>query len=125
MSPAQRKATKKDHPSGKMKKTQRTVSDLRKDLQAIGVLGMGNKKKLQQLAVHNHIPIEISTLGIVEGWEGKAKGIMLQILFEWGHIDSSKKAEYTVDGKNDDFGNLDAETSLRHVTERTALRLPR
>jgi hypothetical protein len=53
---------------------------------------------------------------IVEGWEGKAKG-MLQIFFERGHIDPSKIAEYTVDGRNDAFGNLIPETSLRHLME--------
>jgi len=80
------------------------------------VLGMGDKKELQRLCVLNDIPIETTMEGIIEGWEGKSKG-MLQILFERGHINPSKIAEYTVDGKNDAFGNLDPRTSLRHLME--------
>jgi hypothetical protein len=44
MPPAQPEATRKDHPSRKMKKTQWKVANLKKDLQAKGVLGVGNKK---------------------------------------------------------------------------------
>jgi hypothetical protein len=40
--------------------------------------------------------------GIVEGWEGKVKG-MLQILFERGHIDPSKISKYSVGRRNDAF----------------------
>jgi hypothetical protein len=61
-------------------------------------------------------PIETSIQGIIEGWGGKAKG-MLQILFERGKVDPAKMAEYTVHGKNDAFGNLMPETSLRHLME--------
>jgi hypothetical protein len=68
----------------------------------------------------NDARIIIETNGIVEGWEGKAKG-MLQILFEQGFLDPSKIAnrdlskimEHAVDGRNDAFGNLLPETSLR------------
>jgi hypothetical protein len=56
----------------------------------------------------------MSMQGIVEGWEGKAKG-MLQILFEHGHIDPIKISEYTVDRRNGAFGNLIPETSLQHL----------
>jgi hypothetical protein len=45
----------------------------------------------------NDVPIEMPIQGIVEGWEGKARG-MLQIFFKLGHIDPSKISEYTVDG---------------------------
>jgi hypothetical protein len=112
MSPEQQEATRRDRPSGKMKKTQQEVADLNKDLQAKGVLGMGDKKELQLLCTLNDVPIEMPMQGIVEGWEGKAKG-MLQILFGCGHIDQSKISKYTVDQRNDAFGNL------------TTLRLPR
>jgi hypothetical protein len=116
MTPAERVATRKDHPSGKMKRTQQKVVDLTKDLQAKGVLGMGDKKELQRLCSNNDVPIEKLEMGIVEGWEGKAKG-MLQILFERGIIDPTGMSEYTVDGRNDAFGNLITETSLRHLME--------
>jgi hypothetical protein len=59
-----------------MKKTQRKVADLKKYLQAKGVSGMGNKKELQCLCTLNDVPIGMSMQGIVEGWEGKAKGML-------------------------------------------------
>ncbi len=62
-------------------KSARRVAELKKDLQAKGVLGSGDKKELQQLSLLNDVPISIETQGIVEGWEGKAKG-MLQIFLK-------------------------------------------
>ena len=51
----------------------------------------------------------------MEGWEGKPKG-MLQILWERGFIDpTKKKEEYTVDGRKDRFGNVIRESSLKHL----------
>ncbi len=45
MTPAESEATRKDRPSGKMKRTQQKVVELKKGLQAKGVLGMGDKKE--------------------------------------------------------------------------------
>jgi hypothetical protein len=120
MNPVEREDTRKDRPSGKTTKFARRVAELKKDLQAKGVLGTGNKKELQQLCASNDAPNSIQTQGIVEGWEGKAKG-MLQILFEQGFLDPSKIVnrdpskitEHTVDRRNDAFRNLLPETSLR------------
>ena len=53
---------------------------------------------------------------ITEGWEGKPKG-MLQILFEQGFINPERMTEYSVDGRNDVFGNLVTDTSLRYLME--------
>jgi hypothetical protein len=116
----EREDTRKDRPSGKTAKSARRVAELKKDLQAKGVLGTGDKKELQQLCALNDVPIFIETNGIIEGWEGKAKG-MLQILFVRGFLDPSKIVnrdlskitECAVDGRNDAFGNLLPETSLR------------
>jgi hypothetical protein len=77
---------------------------------------MGDKKESQRLCSGNEVPIETSKMGIIEGWEGKAKG-MLQMLFERGRIDPTGMSEYTVDGRNDVFGNLIAVTSLQHLME--------
>jgi hypothetical protein len=63
----------------------------------------------------NNIPIEEELDEVVEGWEGKPKG-MLQILWERGFVDPSKKKEnYTLQGKKDAFGKVDPETSLKHL----------
>jgi hypothetical protein len=64
MSPAQQEAMRRDHPSGKMKKTQWKVANLSKDLQAKGVIGMGDKKYLQRICTLNDVPIEMSMQGI-------------------------------------------------------------
>ena len=62
------------------------------------------------------VPVEITTEEVTEGWEGKPKG-MLQILFERGFIDPLRFSEYTVDGKNDAFGNHVPDTSLKYLME--------
>ncbi len=53
---------------------------------------------------------------IVEGWEGKPKG-MLQILWERGFIDQGKmsKSDCTLKGKKDASGNIIPESSLKHL----------
>jgi hypothetical protein len=61
-------------------------------------------------------PVQMTMPEITEGWEGKPKG-MLQILFERGFINPERMTEYTVDGRNDVFGNLVADTSLRYLME--------
>jgi hypothetical protein len=61
------------------------------------------------------MPVEEETEEVVEGWEGKPKG-MLQILWERGFIDPAKKKEdCTIDGKKDALGNVDPETSLKRL----------
>ena len=42
---------------------------------------------------------------------------MLQILFERGFINPNRMNEYTVDGKNDAFGNHVTDTSLKYLME--------
>jgi hypothetical protein len=76
MNPAERKDTRTDRPSGKTIKSARRAAELKKDLQAKGVLGTGDKKELQQLCALNDAPIVFETNGIIEGWEGKAKGML-------------------------------------------------
>jgi hypothetical protein len=50
----------------------------------------------------------------VEGWEGKQKGL-LQILWERGFVDVNNLSAYTVDGKKDEYGVIQKETSLKHL----------
>ena len=51
-------------------KSVRRVAELKKDLQAKGVLGTSDKKELRQLYALNDVPIFSKTQGISEGWEG-------------------------------------------------------
>jgi hypothetical protein len=100
----------------KIKTSDWVVIDLRKDLAAKGIHSGGNKKELQKRCSEAGVPVQIATEKVTEGWEGKPKG-MLQILFERGCIDPNRMNEYTVDGKNDEFGNWIRETSLRHLMD--------
>ncbi len=75
----------------------------------------GRKDELQILCKQNNIPIEEELDEVVEGWEGKPKG-MLQILWERGFGDPSRKKEdYTLQGKKDAFEKVNPKISLNHL----------
>jgi hypothetical protein len=97
----------------KLKTTNCLAPDLQKDLYAKGVHTGGNKKELQKRCKEAGISVQITIQEITEGWEGKPEG-MLQILFERGFINPERMSEYTVDGKNDAFGNHVTDTCLRY-----------
>jgi hypothetical protein len=97
----------------KLKATDRLAMYLRKDLDAKGVHTGGHKKELQKRYEEAGISVQITIQEITEGWEGKPKE-MLQILFERGFINPERMNEYTVDGKNDAFGNHVTDTCLRY-----------
>ena len=79
MSIAERETNRYHRPTGKTIKRFRNKSDLLRDLQAKGVSGKGRKDELQILCKNQDVPIEEEHEEVVEGWEGKPKG-MLQIL---------------------------------------------
>jgi hypothetical protein len=56
------------------------------------VSAKGRIDELQILCKQKNIPIEEELDEVVEGWEGKPKG-MLQIMWERGFVDPSKKKE--------------------------------
>jgi hypothetical protein len=115
MTEAEKHSNRKDRPSGKKIKRFRNKGDLLKHLQSRGVSAKGRKEKMQILCKQKNIPIEEELDEVVEGWEGKPKG-MLQILWERGFVDPSKKKEnYTLQGKKDAFGKVNPETSLKHL----------
>jgi hypothetical protein len=115
MTEAEKHSSRSDRPSGKKIKRFRNKGDLLKELQSKGVSAKGRKDELQILCKQNNIPIEEELDEVVEGWEGKPKG-MLQILWERGFIDPAKKKEdYTLQGKKDAFGKVIPETSLKHL----------
>ncbi len=115
MTEAEKHSNRKDRPSGKKIKRFRNKGDLLKELQSRGVSAKGRKDELQILCKQKNIPIEEELDEVVEGWEGKPKG-MLQILWERGFVDPLKKKEdYTLQGKKDAFGKVNPETSLKHL----------
>jgi len=68
-------------------------------------------------------PYYLSTLvyeqqEILKGWQGHPKG-MLQVLWERGFIDGSKSEKYyPLEGRKDQFGNVDPTTSVKMLMER-------
>jgi len=75
---------------------------------------------LNLLACQNGIPTMIKKQKILQGWEGKPKGI-LQILYEHGLIAESNYQSMTLDGrKNPLTGQIDESTSLRHLLAQCA-----
>ena len=55
---------------------------------------------------------------MLKGWEGQPKG-MLQVLWERGFIDASKSEKYyTIEGRKDQFGNINSETSVKMMMEK-------
>jgi hypothetical protein len=115
MTAADKEFNRNDRPKGKTIKRFRNKKDLQTDLRAKGVSAKGGKDDLQALCKNKDIPIEEEIEEVVEGWEGKPKG-MLQILWERGFIDPAKKKEdYTIGGKKEALGNIDPETSLKRL----------
>ncbi len=57
--------------------------------------------------------MEVIEQKIVEGWEGKQKGLM-QVLWERGVINVNNLSAYTIDRRKDEYGVIQKETSLKH-----------
>jgi hypothetical protein len=115
----ERQASKSDSLTGVSKRKIRRKDAMEIDLRAKGVRAKGNKVAIVELCKQNDIPHIVTTETVIEGWNGKPKG-MLQILWERGFIDPAiepTKAESfcTNDGKKDAFGNLIPGTSLRKM----------
>jgi hypothetical protein len=115
-SEAEREASKFDHQTGVSKRKIRKKEAMETDLRAKGVSAKGNKIEIVELCKQNDRPYKVFTETIIEGWNGKPKGI----LWERGFIDpviEPAKAEgfYSNDGKKDAFGNLIPGTSLRKM----------
>ena len=81
LTPEERELNRTDQLTGKKIKRFRNKPDLQKDLEAKGVTAKGGKDELQVLCKNKDIPIEEEIDDVIEGWEGKAKG-MLQFLWE-------------------------------------------
>ena len=57
----------------------------------------GTAKELIQRAKDNGIQVTSASEKILEGWQGKAKGL-LQVLWERGFIDPNNLDRYTLNG---------------------------
>ena len=77
-----------------------------------GIRTKGTAKELRTIAEDNDLLTKETSAKVIEGWEEKPKGL-LQVLWERGWIDDSNLQQYTLKGKEDIFGVLRRETSLK------------
>ena len=78
----------------------------------------GTVLQLKEVAQRNNIALVYEEQEILKGWQGHPKG-MLQVLWERGFIDGSKSEKYyTLEGRKDQFGNVDPTTSVKMLMER-------
>jgi hypothetical protein len=76
-------------------------------MEAKGATGKGTKDEPQMLCNNKDMPIQEKIDDVIEGWEGKAKG-MFQTLWERGFVDPDKPntTDHTLNGKKDACGTL-------------------
>jgi hypothetical protein len=116
MTAEEREQTRKDKFMATTKEKYYTKAQLTEMLQHNGIENVkGNKQHIQGIAQRAGIPLMYQKREIVEGWEGKQKG-MEQILWERGWIDPGRdRTVYTVQGSKDSMGAIRKDTSLRHL----------
>jgi hypothetical protein len=86
--------------------------ELKTHLQEKGLPTTGTAKDLIRRAEENGICRKVTSAKVVEGWEGEAKGL-LQVLWERGFIDATNLENYTMNGRQDAYGILIPDTSLK------------
>ena len=83
-----------------------TKDELLRALKERHVSAKGKKTAIQQIAHDHDLPIHETKAKVIEGWEGKPKGL-LQILWERGIVDESRLSEYTINGRQNGYGIVD------------------
>jgi hypothetical protein len=78
------------------------------------MLAKGKKQAIQSKAQEHNLPIEETKANVIEGWENKPKGL-LQVLWECGFIDELRLENYTFIGKQDAFGFVQKDFSLKSL----------
>ena len=120
MTPEEKESARHDITDAAKKKIRKyTKKELEQKLLEKNISTKGNLSVLQAACQNNGIPVEEEISRVVEGWEGKPKG-MLQVLWERGFINTEnglKKTyqSYSIKGFNDQFGNRCLETSLKEM----------
>ena len=115
MTAAERERTRKDRYGDKVEKKNYTKDVLIAKLKEKGITAKGRADKIREMATAQNIPLQYDKREVVEGWEGKPKG-MEQILWERGWIDvSQRRKDYTKLGTKDSMGCIHKETSLLYL----------
>ena len=75
----------------------------------------GNAEEVKKVAVAKGVKLTAEVQKVVEGWEGKPKG-MRQVAFERGFINLRNQHLYTANGHKDDSGNIiDEDYSVKKI----------
>ena len=79
-----------------------------------GVSAKGKKAAIQTIAQEHGLPIRETTQIVVEGWEGKPKGL-LQVLWERVIVDKTRLSEYTINGRQNGYDVVDKTFALKSL----------
>ncbi len=97
---------------GKSKTRALRKEELKELLEAKGLSTKGTAKDMIKRAKVNGISSKETTDKVVEGWQGKTKGL-LQVLWERGFIDPTNAVRYIMNGRQDACGVFMPDTSLK------------
>ena len=114
MTDAQKEETRHDRILDEATTRDFTKDELLKVLKERGVSAKGKKAAIQIIAQEHGLPIRETTQKVIEGWEGKPKGL-LQVLWERGIVDASKLSEYTINGRQNGYGVIDKTYALKSL----------
>ena len=117
MTPEEKEQTRKDQYGSKTISkvdTKPQLSEMLKRERGI-VSPKGNRQQIRDMAQQAGIALTYEKREIIQGWEGKPKG-MEQILWERGWIDPTlARKVYTVRGTKDSMGAVRKDTSLQYL----------
>ena len=91
-----------------------TKDELVRVLKERGVSAKGRKAAIQKIVQEHGLPIVETKPKIIEGWEGKPKGL-LQILWERMIENESRLSDYTINGRQNGFGAVDKTFALKSL----------
>ena len=91
-----------------------TKDELVRALKERHVSAKGKKAAIQKIAQDHGLPLHETKTKVIEGWEGKPKGL-LQILWERGIVDESRLSEYTMNGRQNGYGIVDKTFALKSL----------
>ena len=116
MTPEEKEKTRKDQYGPTTTQREYTKPQLIEMLKREGIMSpKGNKQQIRDMAQQAGLALTYLKREIIQGWEGKPKG-MEQILWERGWIDPNvARKVYTVHGTKDSMGALRKDTSLQYL----------
>jgi len=104
---------------GQTVKRKLTKKELQELLLTKGITIKGRLVDLQKAAINHGIVIEHISNKVIEGWEGKSKGL-LQVLWERGWINNENNKAYqyyTLAGRKNEYNLIIPASSLKSLME--------